>query len=93
MGIKTIRSKCFNKKKLFSVHQGNCIQAEYVWVDGSGESLRCKSMTLPDGPVEASDLPLWNFDGSSTGQAYGADSDVSKGHLPCSFVFFLFLNI
>jgi len=52
------------------------IQAMYVWIDGSCEQTRCKSRTLDKVPSSPSDLPIWNFDGSSTGQAEGEDSDV-----------------
>jgi glutamine synthetase len=52
------------------------IQVMYVWIDGSGENLRCKTKTVNFVPREASDLPIWNFDGSSTGQAEGSNSDV-----------------
>jgi len=53
--------------------------AEYVWVDSEGEC-RSKTRTLPvaarDGTSSVDALPKWNFDGSSTGQAPGDDSEV-----------------
>ena len=33
-------------------------------------------MTLDSEPLTIDDLPWWNFDGSSTGQAHGQNSDV-----------------
>ena len=52
------------------------ILAEYVWVDAKGEC-RSKTRTLPAARAEAVDkLPRWNFDGSSTDQAPGDDSEV-----------------
>ena len=50
--------------------------AEYVWIGGSGDDLRSKSKTLNYYPNNVSDLPIWNYDGSSTGQAPGGDSEV-----------------
>jgi glutamine synthetase len=52
------------------------ILAEYVWVDAKGEC-RSKTRTLPLARGASVDtLPKWNFDGSSTGQAPGDDSEV-----------------
>jgi glutamine synthetase len=55
---------------------GDTVLAEYVWVDAEGNT-RSKTRTLAAGKAETVDqLPKWNFDGSSTGQAPGDDSEV-----------------
>ncbi|KAK4371580.1 hypothetical protein RND71_011055 [Anisodus tanguticus] len=52
------------------------IIAEYIWIGRSGMDVRSKARTL-SGPVDdPSKLPKWNYDGSSTGQAPGEDSEV-----------------
>eukprot|EP00548_Thalassiothrix_antarctica_P001608 CAMPEP_0194133440 /NCGR_PEP_ID=MMETSP0152-20130528/3615_1 /TAXON_ID=1049557 /ORGANISM="Thalassiothrix antarctica, Strain L6-D1" /LENGTH=513 /DNA_ID=CAMNT_0038828759 /DNA_START=155 /DNA_END=1696 /DNA_ORIENTATION=- len=52
------------------------ILAEYVWVDGVGNT-RSKTRTLPAEKAESVyTLPKWNFNGSSTDQASGDDSEV-----------------
>eukprot|EP00520_Triparma_pacifica_P015294 CAMPEP_0118665004 /NCGR_PEP_ID=MMETSP0785-20121206/18366_1 /TAXON_ID=91992 /ORGANISM="Bolidomonas pacifica, Strain CCMP 1866" /LENGTH=357 /DNA_ID=CAMNT_0006559051 /DNA_START=132 /DNA_END=1205 /DNA_ORIENTATION=- len=51
------------------------VQAEYIWL-GGGKELRCKTKTLDEVPASVEDLPVWNYDGSSTGQAPGEDSEV-----------------
>jgi glutamine synthetase len=58
------------------------ILAEYIWIDGAVpvRTLRSKTRVVPAparGTLEVSDLPVWSFDGSSTYQASGDDSDLT----------------
>jgi len=62
-----------------SLPQGDLIQAEYVWLGAlatDGSDIRSKTKTLPTEIRSISELPIWNYDGSSTGQAPGHDSEV-----------------
>jgi glutamine synthetase len=50
-----------------------------VWIGGlEAVDLRAKDRTLPEkaGGYQPEELPVWNYDGSSTGQAPGHDSEV-----------------
>ena len=58
------------------VPEENGIQAEYIWIGGDGSDIRSKTRTLTSYPKSPADLPIWNFDGSSTKQAPGHDSEV-----------------
>lgn len=51
------------------------IKAEYIWVDGTKptKTLRSKTRILPAGTTE---MPEWSFDGSSTYQSGGHNSDL-----------------
>ena len=53
------------------------VKAEYIWIDGYEPTANLRSKTkVLDTPVDSPDkLPLWGFDGSSTLQADGGDSD------------------
>ena len=50
----------------------NKIFAEYVWIGGNNE-LRSKVRVLDKKVSSVNELPVWNFDGSSTEQAEGKD--------------------
>jgi len=63
------------QQRFLALDQANMIQAEYVWIGGNNE-LRCKTKTLDKEVSGPDELPVWNFDGSSTEQAPGTDSEV-----------------
>ena len=52
--------------------------AEYIWLGGNGE-LRSKTKVLHNfrlQSLEAKNFPMWNYDGSSTAQAEGLNSEL-----------------
>jgi len=57
--------------------QNGRIAAEYIWIGGNGPlDIRSKTKCLDFVPGSPSELPEWNYDGSSTNQAPGEDSEV-----------------
>jgi len=75
MAESTTISNTENLQKYLKLDQKGTVMAEYIWIDGSN-GVRSKTKTL-SGPVKSyKELPEWNFDGSSTGQAPGDNSDV-----------------
>ena len=53
------------------------VKAEYIWIDGHKPTAKLRSKTkVFEGPVKSlDDISMWGFDGSSTMQAEGSDSD------------------
>ena len=53
------------------------IKAEYIWLDGTKPTaqIRSKTKIITPGYSMKAKAPVWSFDGSSTNQAPGEDSD------------------
>ena len=57
------------------------IVLEYIWLGGNNE-FRSKIRVINRLITNIKDIPIWNYDGSSTGQATGNDSEVTL--FPCA---------
>lgn len=55
-------------------------QVTYIWMDGAEPTQKLRSkvrvISHPSGDITLADFPDWGFDGSSTYQAHGNDSDL-----------------
>lgn len=70
-----------NQIQIGKVNKEMLGQAEYIWLDGAMPTQKLRSKTrivaLPEKDLlTAADFPGWSFDGSSTYQASGSDSDL-----------------
>jgi len=53
-----------------------CVMAEYIWLDAH-QTPRSKTKVMTARPTKVSDCPVWNYDGSSTEQAEGHNSEIN----------------
>eukprot|EP01083_Nonionella_stella_P030235 82925_1 len=63
-------------QKYQTLDQCGRIQVEYIWIGGSGMDIRAKTRVLKKKVNDVSEIPCWNYDGSSTGQADGSYSEI-----------------
>jgi len=54
----------------------DCVMAEYIWLDAH-QTPRSKTKVMTARPTKVSDCPIWNYDGSSTEQAEGHNSEIN----------------
>lgn len=54
----------------------NNLLFEYIWLDAKNDFRSKTKVITSDKELDVTDLPVWNYDGSSTGQAEGTDSEV-----------------
>ncbi|XP_060935929.1 glutamine synthetase-like [Limanda limanda] len=68
-------NKSLRQQYLSLPQDGKC-QVTYIWIDGRGEDVRAKTRTLDTEPKGLEGIPEWNFDGSSSYQSEGSNSDM-----------------
>lgn len=62
-----VRQLAHGSYKFDELPQNGRIIAEYIWIGGNGLDIRSKAKTLDVEEVTSvSQLPEWNYDGSST---------------------------
>jgi len=64
-------------QQFLSLPQKGAVMVTYVWQGGNGLDIRSKVRTIwKDEVRDVSEIPDWNYDGSSTNQAPGHDSEI-----------------
>ena len=66
--------KCFD---FSSLNQRGRTIVEYVWIGGFGSDIRSKAKVYDKEINSVEDLEIWNYDGSSTGQATTSSSEIN----------------
>jgi glutamine synthetase len=61
----TVNLTDFNYVKLDNVVNDKYTLAEYLWVDGSGKTIRSKTKTIKGRVDKLEQLEWWTYDGSS----------------------------
>jgi len=62
--------------QFMTLPQGDRVCATYIWLGGNKGDIRSKTKVLDEKVETLDQLPVWNYDGSSTNQAPGEDSEV-----------------
>eukprot|EP00331_Platyophrya_macrostoma_P001914 CAMPEP_0176424774 /NCGR_PEP_ID=MMETSP0127-20121128/11024_1 /TAXON_ID=938130 /ORGANISM="Platyophrya macrostoma, Strain WH" /LENGTH=387 /DNA_ID=CAMNT_0017805869 /DNA_START=33 /DNA_END=1196 /DNA_ORIENTATION=+ len=66
---------CFDYDYHFPVDKEVTV-LQYIWIGGTGLDVRGKTMIIPRIVTDFKDIPIWNYDGSSTKQASTDSSEV-----------------
>lgn len=65
-----------NYDDIRTLDQGDVTICEYIWIDGTGITLRSKARSVRKEINSVADVPVWNYDGSSCYQATTEMSEI-----------------